>query len=48
MATPTLKFVEPTVAESDLALKPEPVEIYGLQEAIDAAVAAALAAQPEG
>lgn len=30
MATPSLKFVEPTIAEGDRVLAPEPVEIYGL------------------
>lgn len=30
MATPTLKFVAPSVAEANLPLAPEPVEIYGL------------------
>lgn len=32
MATPSLKFVEPAVAEGDRVLAPEPVEIYGLPE----------------
>lgn len=32
MATPTLKYVEPTTPEAQLAFKPEPVEIYGLPE----------------
>lgn len=30
MATPTLRYVEPTTPEADLNLKPEPVEIYDL------------------
>lgn len=30
MATPTLKYVEPTTPEADLRFKPEPVEIYGM------------------
>lgn len=33
MATPTLKFVAPTVPEANLVFAPEPVEIYGVAAA---------------
>ena len=35
MATPTLKYVAPTVPEANLPLAPEPVEIYGLGGSVD-------------
>lgn len=57
MATPTLRYVEPTTPAEDLANAPEPVRIYDLPTGTDnsaaladltARVEALEAAQPEG